>query len=354
MKNRYILWMIALMTGLSACKDLTCDFGYSPQSPRAGQTVTFINRCTGADKYSWSFGDNISSDVTSPSHIYRKPGTYTVHLTVYRGKTQQRSRSMLITILDTIPTIAMDTDSVYAFTPVTFTAKIYNPWRKTVTYKWSLDEKTVLLSNRLDSSSVQCYFRQPKENQSISLQLTMGNWDSTLIYTYPVYNHPAPVVLYKSQSNAYMQRFYTIQKKRIYQESESATEVADLALLDAEQDTTAQYGDTTLTISKVAHLTGLSVQGFQVDRIAGKLYVRASNGLYVVNMNGSCPKCIDSHTTSAIKVDAYSNRIYWAVPNWGLYAMRLVQMRDNSFEKEIYLINDAEDISAIAVNPIKH
>lgn len=342
------------MASLSACKDLTCDFGYSPQEPRAGEKVTFINRCTGADKYDWSFGDNISSDAAAPSHIYRKPGTYTVHLTVYRGKTQHRSRSALITILDTIPAIAMDTDSVYAFTPVTFTAKVYNPWKKAVTYQWLLDEKTVLLSNRLDSSIVQCYFQQPKAQQSISLHLTMGNWDSTLVYTYPVYSQSAPVVLYKSGDAAYMQRFYTIQKQRVYQESESATDAADLALLAAEQDTTVQYGDTTLTISKVAQLTGLSVQGFQVDRVAGKLYVRASDGLYVANVNGSYPKCIDSHTISAIKVDAYSNRIYWAIPTWGLYTMRLVQMRDNSFEKEVYLINDAEDISAIAVNPTKH
>lgn len=342
------------MASLSGCKDLTCDFGYSPQEPRAGEKVTFINRCTGADKYDWSFGDNISSDAAAPSHIYRKPGTYTVRLTVYRGKVQKRSRSALITILDTIPAIAMDADSIYTFTPVTFKAMVYNPWKKAVTYKWLLDEKTVLMSNRLDTSLVQCYFRQSKEQQSISLQLTMGDWDSTLVLTKPVYTQLAPVVLYKSGDDAYMQRYYTIQRERVYQESEVATDAQDLALLDAEQDTTAQYGDTTLTISKVAQLTGLSVEGFQIDRVAGKLYVRASDGLYVTNVNGSYPKCIDAHTVSAIKVDASSHRIYWAVPGWGLYQMRLVQMRDNSFEEGIDLINDADDISAIAVNPIKH
>lgn len=354
MKNRYVIWMLALMASLSGCKDLTCDFGYSPQEPRAGEKVTFINRCTGADKYDWSFGDNISSDAAAPSHIYRKPGTYTVRLMVYRGKVQKRSRSMQITILDTIPTIAMDTDSIYTFTPVTFTAKIYNPWKKEVTYQWQLDEKTVLMSNRLDSSSVKCYFQFPKEKQSISLHLTMGNLDTTMVCTKPVYIQSAPVVLYKSGDAAYMQRYYTMQRERKYQQSEIATNAQDLALLDAEQDTVAQYGDTVLTISKVAQLTGLSVQGFQIDRVAGKLYVRASNGLYVANVNGSCLKSIDAQTISAIKVDAFSNRIYWAVPTWGLYEMRLVQTRDNSFEREVYLVNDAEEISAIAVNPIKH
>ena len=45
-----------------------------------GSAVAMNNQTTGADRYSWSFGDGNSSAGASPSHIYQAPGTYNITL----------------------------------------------------------------------------------------------------------------------------------------------------------------------------------------------------------------------------------------------------------------------------------
>ena len=45
-----------------------------------GGTVIFNNASTGADSYSWSFGDGNNSNEESPVHTYSSPGVYTVTL----------------------------------------------------------------------------------------------------------------------------------------------------------------------------------------------------------------------------------------------------------------------------------
>ncbi|HLG34894.1 MAG TPA: PKD domain-containing protein [Bacteroidia bacterium] len=47
-----------------------------------GITVNFSNNSTGAISYLWDFGDNSSSTLSAPSHLYLSPGTYQVVLTV--------------------------------------------------------------------------------------------------------------------------------------------------------------------------------------------------------------------------------------------------------------------------------
>lgn len=51
--------------------------------------VSFINQSTGATKYKWDFGDPSSitnfSELNSPTHIYKKPGTYKVTLVAFNS-----------------------------------------------------------------------------------------------------------------------------------------------------------------------------------------------------------------------------------------------------------------------------
>ncbi len=47
-----------------------------------GAPVVFSNTSQNAKTNSWDFGDSTTSNVASPAHIYKKPGTYTVKLVV--------------------------------------------------------------------------------------------------------------------------------------------------------------------------------------------------------------------------------------------------------------------------------
>jgi len=57
---------------------LTAGFTYTPSSPGVGKAVKFTDRSTGANAWSWTFGDGGSSSLKSPSHTYTAGGTYTV------------------------------------------------------------------------------------------------------------------------------------------------------------------------------------------------------------------------------------------------------------------------------------
>jgi PKD repeat protein len=48
----------------------------------SGSTAVFSNQSSSAYTYSWSFGDNTTSNAVNPSHTYAQNGTYTVTLTV--------------------------------------------------------------------------------------------------------------------------------------------------------------------------------------------------------------------------------------------------------------------------------
>ena len=60
---------------------LTASYTYSVED----LAVTFTNTSTGAESYSWDFGDGNSSTTESPVHTFADAGTYTVVLTAVAG-----------------------------------------------------------------------------------------------------------------------------------------------------------------------------------------------------------------------------------------------------------------------------
>ena len=59
------------------------DFKGDPTSSPAPLTVTFTDQSTGTiTSWEWDFGDDGTSTVQNPTHIYNDPGLYTVSLTV--------------------------------------------------------------------------------------------------------------------------------------------------------------------------------------------------------------------------------------------------------------------------------
>jgi PKD repeat protein len=59
------------------------DFVANPLYGLAPLAVLFTDRSTGSiSNWSWDFGDGTSSFSRNPSHVYSKPGTYSISLTV--------------------------------------------------------------------------------------------------------------------------------------------------------------------------------------------------------------------------------------------------------------------------------
>ncbi len=59
----------------------TADFYALDTEICTGRPVQFINQSTGADSYTWTFGDGNTSNAENPSHSFSAPGTYSVSLT---------------------------------------------------------------------------------------------------------------------------------------------------------------------------------------------------------------------------------------------------------------------------------
>ena len=55
-------------------------FSATPTTVCVGQAVQFTNNTTGANSYTWLFGDGQTSTQQAPAHIYGAPGVYTVTL----------------------------------------------------------------------------------------------------------------------------------------------------------------------------------------------------------------------------------------------------------------------------------
>lgn len=66
-------------------KFMKADFSARPTSGRAPLTVHFTDHSRSHSKilrWSWSFGDGKASSLKNPTHVYKRPGRYTVSLRV--------------------------------------------------------------------------------------------------------------------------------------------------------------------------------------------------------------------------------------------------------------------------------
>jgi PKD repeat protein len=80
---------------------LTADFVGTPTVGPTPLTVAFVDRSSGrATRRVWDFGDGTTaSEELRPTHIYRRPGAYTVKLTVHgaNGETSTKTRTSYVT-----------------------------------------------------------------------------------------------------------------------------------------------------------------------------------------------------------------------------------------------------------------
>ncbi len=171
MKHK-LLYLPVILLSLVACNRESYDFSYSPANPRAGETVTFTNLSTDGDEWAWEFGDIATSSLKSPTHIYKRPGTYTVVLTVDGKKKHRQSKE--IVVYDTIPSISFSEDSITIFKTMSLSAIVYNPYNYSLQYEWHMPEEAVITEGDTASENMSVFFTEPG-NVNIGLTVTLGS-----------------------------------------------------------------------------------------------------------------------------------------------------------------------------------
>ena len=209
MRTKLLLFAIfnVMIFSFFSCSDnVQANFTYSPTTPRCGQVVSFENVTTGdsdweVESWTWTFGDDGKSTIKSPTHIYKEPGIYTVKLMVDSNK--HFVRSLNITVVDSIPTIYKNVDSVKYYQPAKFSLLVYNPNSLTITYEWTFSSNAVgnLTNGKSTAKEVEVYFNKKNVYEYISLHLIMGTELDTIIKDTVFVNDVKSKSLLMSQMN---------------------------------------------------------------------------------------------------------------------------------------------------------
>lgn len=339
MKRIYILLMACCV--MIACKQNEVSFKYSPEAPRAGQPVTFSNLSSAGEEWEWSFGDGGVSTIKSPTHTYKRPGTYRVILKV-DGKNSQTATEEIV-VYDTIPTFVANDSIFYIFQDYTFTANMYNPYQFPVDYIWMFPINTPYISvvspTEGWTSQLTAYFTQPLAEAPIWLKMVVDG-DTILVQrTFEVRDTTTHSLLIRTAGADYRQRIFGARAEN-YKIDNSATELLNIA-----QDTMQTYNGHLFTLSELQS-TFPSIEGFFIAN--RKIYYRA-DGLWIAALDGTNNVQIDSAPCSALTLSRIDNRIYWANQN-GIWYMPLIGSDNNQFVTEPTQLNTLPDVTRLVID----
>jgi len=209
MKLTYVL--LALSFLLFSCKTpIEPDFSFTPETPRAGQLVTFTNLTETGEYWNWTFGDGGVSTGKNPTYIYRKPGVYDITLRADSNDNYVTTKQ--ITIYDTIPTIYIKPDSVIYYEDVTVSVLAYNPYGYTVTYDWEFSDNAVsesLTDGKSSASTLKVFFNKRDVQETIKLTITIGEKEYKVEKKFTVFNQPSrSLIIAGADGKIYRQRLF--------------------------------------------------------------------------------------------------------------------------------------------------
>ena len=330
---RKIWILLTLCFATIACKKVEVQFTYSPEKPKAGETVTFSNLSSSGEEWTWSFGDGATSTLKYPSHVYKKPGTYVVTLKV--DNKSSRTATKEITVYDTIPTFVCEDTVFYIYKDYTFNANVYNPYNYPLEYSWFITDSVV--SDK--GSSFTCYFVKPDANAEVRLDLTMNNEALTIRKSFFIHDLATNSVLFRTAEGDYRQRIFGARAEQAQIDGSAA------ALLNTETDTVQVYNGYEFRLSELKTVFP-DLQGFHIAN--RKIYYRW-DGLWVANIDGTNAVQIDAEPCAAMTLDTHDNRIYWANAQ-GVWYMPFVGSDNNKFVTVPTQLNTLTNVTKIAAD----
>ena len=335
MKKIYIL--LTICCALIACKKNNVDFSFSPDKPRAGETVYFSNLSDSGEDWEWTFGDGSTSSLKSPSHVYKRPGDYVVVLKV--DKKNAWTKTAKVTVYDTVPTFVASDTVFYIYKDYTFTANVYNPYNYNMKLEWDIEEQDTLV--QFTTNGIVCYFTQPDDSALIKLHVIL-NGDTTFVQKkFYIQDRKTNSLLIRTPDMDYRQRIFG-ERAEIYMPDPTATD-----MLDEEQDTIQTYSGYTFRLSELKE-TFPALRGFHIA--SRKIYYRADDGLWVANIDGANPVQIDDEDCFAMTLDTKDSRIYWANA-FGVWYMPFVGSDNNKFITTPVRLNDLDDVTKLKADP---
>lgn len=331
MRKIYIL--LTICCALIACKKNNIDFTFSPEAPRAGESVLFSNQSDSGEEWLWTFGDGATSSLKSPTHVYKRPGDYVVILKV--DNKSSWTKTAKITVYDTIPTFTCADSIFYIFRDYTFTANVYNPYNYAVEYSWLVGDS---ISH---ASAVTCYFTEPEDSAEVQLRIVLNGEVTEVIKKFYIQDLPTNSLLLRTAEGDYRQRIFGDRAEQ-YKLDATAT-----PLLEAAQDTAQVYNEYEFRLSELK-TTFLTLEGFRIA--SRKIYYRESgNGLWVANIDGSYAVQIDAAECTAMTLDTKDSRIYWANAK-GVWYMPFIGSDNNKFVTVPTQLNDLSGVTKLTAD----
>lgn len=340
MKHPWIGIIAVALCMMTSCDKTMVDFSYTPTEPRAGEPIRFTNSSTDGEEWSWTFGDGSVSESKSPTHTYKRPGTYTVLLQVDKKKSLTKTRD--ITVYDTVPTFSCSDTMPIIFKDVTFKALVYNPYNYPVTYQWEVLSNTLYtpVSETNTAATFRLYFEQAATNAGLRLTLTLNGEKTVIDKVLAIADDTtATVVLLRTDQQDYRQRIFGQNRFELPCANAEAA-----AWLDKVQDTVQVFNGQTFTLESLQQMIP-NIEGFRIAN--RKLYYRA-NGLYVSHIDGTQAVQIEALPTASLAIDVVNNRLYWAVADSVRY-MPLVGADNNQFTAIPITLNQLQGVQKIAI-----
>lgn len=150
-----LLVLLALALGSADAHAAAYDISFEPQSPLAGEQVTFhaerVNPGQGkGNSFTWDFGDDGTGTGIDPTHVYAAPGSYTVILSVTDsdGMTSVEDITEIEVKPGNAPPSNAPPSATFTFAPaspvagqeVSFTGQVSDPDGDAVTLSWAFGD----------------------------------------------------------------------------------------------------------------------------------------------------------------------------------------------------------------------